>query len=90
MSYAIRIEVQASLQDSWLIHRILNFKEDLQREFLRSGAASITDPQAVDRALDPLTIAISSKRSLAAVSKCIEKALLQHDISGSVHVRRLT
>ena len=89
MAHTIQIEVHASVEDSSLIHRILHFKEDLQREFVRSGIASISDSRAVDRALEPLTISIPSKRSLASVSKCIDRALLRHEVSESIRVQRL-
>ncbi len=89
MAFTIQIGVDASLQDSWLIHRILNFKEELNREFIRSGIATISDAGAVDRALDSLTITIPSKRSLSSVSKCIDKALLRHEVAQSIRVQRL-
>jgi hypothetical protein len=88
MSRMIQIEVNASLEDSGLIHRILNFKEDLYRDCLREGTATIADTGAVDRALDPLTIEVSSKRTLASVSKSIERALLRHQVAGNVKVQR--
>ena len=89
MAYMIQIEVRASLQDSGLIHRVLHFKEELQREFVRSGAATIEDAGAVDRALEPLTIVIPSKRFLSTVSKCIDEALLRYNVSESIRVERV-
>ena len=88
MAHTISIEIDASLQDSWLVHRILNFKEELHREFLRSGHATITDPAAVDRALSPLSIVVASKRSLGSVSVIITKALKHYEVSDAVHVSR--
>ncbi len=88
MSRTINIEINASLQDSWLIHCILNFKDELHREFLRSGHATIADPAAVDRALSPLRINIASKRSLASVSAIISKALKRYEVADAVRVSR--
>lgn len=89
MAYTIQIEVDASLKDSDLIHRTLNFKEDIRREFIRSGSATIENTRAVDSALDPLTIFIPSKRLLASVSKCINQALRRNDVSENIHVERV-
>ena len=89
MAYTINIEIEAALQDSWLVHRLLNFKEDLHREFVRNGQAVIADIGAIDRALDPLTITIASKRSLSSVTAFISKSLLRHDVAEAVRMTRV-
>jgi hypothetical protein len=90
MAHVIRIEVDASLRDSSLIHRILNFKEDLDREFCRTEISTISDRGAVDRALEPLTITGPSKRQLALVSGFIEKALKRNNVADNVRVHRVS
>ena len=86
MAHTINIEINASLQDSWLIHCILNFKEEIHRELLRNGHAVITDPAAVDRALSPLSITVASKRACSNVSAIITKALKRHEVADAVRV----
>jgi hypothetical protein len=88
MAHVINIEINASLQDSWLIHCILNFKEEIHRELLRSGHGTITDPTAVDRALLPLSITVASKRSLGSVFTIITNALKHYELSDAVRVSR--
>ena len=88
MAHTIHIEINASLQDSWLVHRVLSFKEEIHREFLRSGHAAITDPTAVDRALSSLGITVASKRSLGSVSAIITKALKHYEVGDAVRVSR--
>ena len=88
MAHTINIEINASLQDSWLIHCILNFKEELHREFLRSGHATIADPTVVDHALSPLSIIVASKRSLGSVSAMIAKALKHYEVAAAIRVSR--
>ena len=88
MARTINIEINAPLKDSWLIHCILNFKEEIHQEFLRSGHAMITDSTAVDRALSPLRITVASKRSLSSASTIISKALKHYGVADVVRVSR--
>jgi len=43
MAYVFDITVTASLEDSALISRILDFKEDLHRECFRSDDVTVSD-----------------------------------------------
>ena len=90
MSFTIYIEVDATLQDTGLVARIFDFKEDVYRECLRSGGATIGDVGAVDRALEPLTLTVHSKRFLGPISASIKKALERNGVAPNIRVTRLT
>ena len=90
MPRLFKIKVSASLQDDWLISRVLDFKEDLHREFLRGGQATVVDPSAVDRALVPLNIVVASKRALGSVFAFITKPIQRHDVAAAIRVSRVS
>ncbi len=44
MAHTIQMTVTATLKDGDLIHRILNFKEDVHRELIQSRSGVVSDP----------------------------------------------
>jgi hypothetical protein len=88
MAYILDITVSASLADSDLISRILDFKEDLHRECFRGEDVSVSDPKAVDSALMPLSFSVSSKPGLSRFTKLIKKSLRHHRVEFAVQVSR--
>ncbi len=88
MAYVFDITVSASLKDSDLITRILDFKEDLHRECFRRDDVSVSDPKAVDSALMPLSFSVNSKAGLAHFTKLIKKSLTLHRVGEAVQVTR--
>jgi hypothetical protein len=88
MAYAFDITVTASLEDSGLIGRVLDFKEDLHRECFRSDDVSVSDSRAIDSALMPVSFSVRSKVGLARFSKLIKKSLARHRVEQVVHITR--
>ena len=88
MAYVFEITVSASLEDSELTTRILDFKEDLHRECFRHDDVSVSDPAAVDSALKPVTFTVNSKGGLARFTKLIKKSLILHRVEHAIQVRR--
>jgi hypothetical protein len=88
MAYIFDITVSASLEDGDLITRILDFKEDLHREFFRGEYVSVSDPTAVDSALMPVSFSVRSKAGLAQFKKLIQKSLALHRVEHVVQVTR--
>ncbi len=88
MAYIFDITVSAELDDGDLISRILDFKEDLQRECFRGEDVSVSDPEAVDSALMPLSFSVRSKPRLARFTKLIQKSLALHRVEHAVKVAR--
>jgi len=89
MSYLVRIGFAASLEESSLVGRILNFKEELYREFRDHAGAEIIDNAAVDVALAPLEIKIRSKRFLTTVTECIRKASEHEGLQDKIIVTQI-
>jgi hypothetical protein len=78
----IEFEMPSRVRDrASLIHRILNFKEDLYRLFTRSGEAKIDLPE-INRATDHLLVGDIRRRKLRTVARAIEKMLEQQNLSG--------
>lgn len=88
MAYIFDITVSATLEDSDLIHRILNFKEDLHRECFRADDVTVSDPNAVDHALMPLSFSVHSKAGLARFTKLIKKSLARHRVGHATQITR--
>lgn len=70
MAHTIHLKVSASLKDSDLIFRILNFKEDMYRELLRGEFGVVSEPGSMDKALAPVTITIPRKRHFEHMHYC--------------------
>ena len=87
MAHVFDFTIEASLQDSDLIHRIGNFKEDVYRE-CRDSDATFSDMSALDRTLQHFTVTVPSKRGLGQFTKALKKALEHHDVSTAIHVSR--
>ena len=88
MAHVFEVTVTASLEDSLLIHRVLNFKEDLHRECYRSQDVTVSDPAAIDKALMPVNFSVHSKAGLARFQKLIKKSLAHHGVEHVVHISR--
>jgi hypothetical protein len=89
MAYIFDMTVSASLEDSELIARILDFKEDLQRECCFHGdEISASDTKALDSALMPVSLSVHSKAGLARFTKLIKKSLARHGVEHAVQVTR--
>ena len=87
MPYLLQIEFPVSLEDSSLVSRILNFKDELYGEFHRHAGAEIVNPDAVDIALAPLTIRVRSKRFLAAATEFVRKASEHEGLRDTIIVK---
>ena len=88
MPHFVHIKFPVSLQESSLVARILNFIDELYREFHDHAGVEILDPDAIDVALAPLTIQIRSKRFLAAATKLIEKASAHEGLQDTIVITR--
>jgi hypothetical protein len=88
MPHLLHIEFPVSLGESSLVARIFNFKDELYREFHDHAGVEILNPDAVDKALAPLTIRIRSKRFLAAATELINKASASEGLSDRIVVTR--
>ncbi len=88
MAHIFDITVTASLEDSDLISRILDFKEDLHRECFRHDDVTVSDAAAVDYALAPVSFSVRSKGGLARFTKLVQKSLALHRVERAVHVTR--
>ena len=88
MPHLLHIKFPISLQEFSLVARILNFKDELYREFHDHAGVEILDPDAIDIALAPLTIKIRSKRFLAAATKLIEKASVIGELQDTIIITR--
>lgn len=88
MAYIFEITVSASLDESDILSRILDFKEDLHRECFRSESVSVSDPAAIDSALMPVNFSVHSKAELARFQKLIQKSLALHRVDHAVQVIR--
>ena len=86
MAHTIQMTVTASLKDGDLIHRILNFKEDVQAEIIQGRYGVVADPTAMDRALAPVTITIPRKRHYDHLSPFVVEALRRHEVSHAVQI----
>ena len=86
MAHTIHIAVNASLKDSDLIFRILNFKEDIHREILRRDCGVVANPASVDQALAPVTITIARKRQFEHLSSFIAGRLDHHSVAEAVRI----
>ena len=88
MPHLFDITITASLEDSDLINRVLDFKEDLHRECFRADDVSVSDSRAIDSALMPVSFSVRSKDGLARFSKLIKKSLAHHRVEQVVHITR--
>jgi len=88
MAYVFDITVDASLEDSDLISRILDFKEDLHRECFRSDYLTVSSDVAVDRALESVSFTVSSKGGLSKSTKLMKKSMTRHGVEDAIVVRR--
>lgn len=78
--------VHASLKDTDLIFRILNFKEDIHRELLQGEYGMVAETASIDRALAPVTISISRKRHFDHVSLFMADALQRYEVIDAIHI----
>ena len=85
MAHTIKMTVTASLKDSDLIFRILNFKEDMHRELLQGEYGTVAEPASMDRALAPVTITIPRKRHYDHITSFMAHALQEHAVGHAVH-----
>ena len=88
MAYILDIKVSASLEDGDLLTRILDFKEDLHRECFRTDVVSVSDPEAIDSALMPVSFSVRSKAGLAGFTRLVKKSLAQHRVEHVVQVTK--
>ena len=88
MAYIFDITILASLEDSDLVSRILDFKEDLHRECFHTDYVSVSDPAAIDSALKPVSFSVRSKAGMVAFTKLIRKSLANHRVEHVVKVSR--
>jgi transposase-like protein len=86
MPYLLQIEFPVSLEESSLVGRILNFKDEVYGKFHDHAGAEIVNPEAVDMALAPLTIRIRSKRFLTAATEFVRKASEREGLSDTIVV----
>jgi hypothetical protein len=86
MARIFDITVSASLEDRSLLTRILDFKEDLYRECIRADYLSVSDPDAIDRALAPVSFSVRSKPGLARFKQLVQKSLKLHNVEQAVEV----
>ena len=84
----MHIEFPITLQESSLVARILNFKDELYREFHGHAGVEIVNPDAVDMALAPLTIRIRSKRFLEAATDSIRRATANERLEDTIVITR--
>ena len=70
-----------------LISRIRNFGEDLYREFRKTGHA-VVDIEAVDRAVDQLSLEVAASRHIGEVLAFIKKTLKHHGLAERAHIER--
>jgi len=75
------------VSDQSLVSRVRNLGEDLFREFSRNGQA-ILSLDHVDRAIDRLSITLSSNRHTGSVVRFINKQLVRHNLADIAHVSR--
>lgn len=88
MAHVFDVTVTASLEDGDLVHRILNFKENLHRECYRNHDVTVLDPAAIDAALMPVSFSVHSKAGLARFQKLVKKALAHYQVEHVVRVSR--
>lgn len=86
MAHTIRFTINASLEDSRLVSRILDFKEDIFRELFRKNLGTVVDPESIDRALAPVTIIIPRKRHYDYMATFIPEALDRHEVNHVVQI----
>jgi hypothetical protein len=88
MAYVFEITVSASLEDDDLIRRILDFKENLHRDCLRSHDVAVSDPNAIDSALSSVSFSVRSKAGLARFTTLMQNSLARHRVERAVRVVR--
>jgi hypothetical protein len=71
-----------------LVSRVRNLGEDLFREFSRNGQA-ILSLHDVDRAIDRLSLTLSSNRHTGSVLRFVNKQLVRHHLADIAHISRL-
>jgi hypothetical protein len=79
-------EQMVSEQD--LVSRVRNLGEDLFREFSRNGQA-ILSLHEVDRAINRLSLTLSSNRHTGSVLRFINKQLTRHNLADIAHISSL-
>jgi hypothetical protein len=87
MPHVFDFNIEASLRESDLIHRIGHFKEDMYRECRDSGA-TFSDISALSRTLQPFSVTVHSKKGLGPFNKALKKALEHRDVASAVHVSK--
>jgi uncharacterized protein YutE (UPF0331/DUF86 family) len=70
-----------------VVHRIRDLGEDLFSEFSRSGLAQM-DIEAIDSAIDCITIFAVKVRHLGEVEQTIKKILKKHGFTEGVQMER--
>ena len=71
-----------------LVSRVRNFGEDLFREFSRNGQA-ILSLHDVDRAINRLSLTLSSNRHTGSALRFINKQLERHNLADIAHISKL-
>ena len=71
-----------------LVHRIRCLGEDLFREFSQNGQA-ILSVHDVDRAVNQLSLRLSSNHHSGSVMRLINKQLARHHLADIAHISRL-
>jgi hypothetical protein len=71
-----------------LVARVRDLGEDLFREFSQNGQA-ILSLYGVDRAINRLSLTLSSNRHTGSVLRFINKQLARHNLADIAHVSKL-
>jgi hypothetical protein len=71
-----------------LVGRVRDLGEDLFREFSRNGQATLS-LHDVDRAINQLSLTLSSNRHTGSVLRFINKQLARHNLADIAHIARL-
>lgn len=88
MAFILEITVSASLDDEALLSRVLDFKEDLYRDCLQREDVLVSNPEAVDSALLPLSFSVKTKSGLARFTHVRQSSLALHRVQHAVKVVR--
>jgi hypothetical protein len=79
---------ERQVSEQSLVSRVRAFGEDLFREFSRSGQAILTLGE-VDRAINQLSLTLSSNKHAGSVMSFVNKQLVRHNLAGIAHVSKV-
>ena len=86
MAHTIQMTVTASLRDDDLLTRILDFKEDVNKELIQGRYGTVENPAVMSRALAPVTITIPRKRHFDHLSPLVAELLRRHEVEQAVRI----